>query len=242
MEITTLYDGRLQCSQHKEGYRFSVDALLLGHFFHGGKEEKVLDLCCGSGIVGLILCYRSTGEIHSITGLEVQESLAILAKKNCSLNSFASKMNVVQGDFRSVLDYFPAESFSAVVCNPPFYSPETGRPSKNKEAHIARHQVNGTLAELCRAAAVAVKNRGRVCMIYPADRLVELFSCLAASRLVPKRIQAVYSYPDQEAEARLMLVEAVKNGGASCRVLAPFYIYTEKNGPYSEPMAELYKN
>ncbi|HSH13650.1 MAG TPA: hypothetical protein VLA15_07870, partial [Desulfurivibrionaceae bacterium] len=54
----TLFAGRLNCRQHRGGYRFSVDAVLLAHFFAPRSDESLIDLGCGCGIIPLILAYR----------------------------------------------------------------------------------------------------------------------------------------------------------------------------------------
>ncbi len=40
---------------------------------------------------------------------------------------------------------------------------------------------------------------------------------------------------------RLVLIEAVKNGGKGSEILPPFYIYDHKEGDYSEAMQKMYK-
>jgi tRNA1Val (adenine37-N6)-methyltransferase len=60
-------------------------------------------------------------------------------------------------------------------------------------------------------------------------------------RLVPKRLQPVYSCPE-DAEARLVLIEAVKNGGEGLRFLPPLYIYQRKDGPYSPELERMYED
>jgi tRNA1(Val) A37 N6-methylase TrmN6 len=79
-----------------------------------------------------------------------------------------------------------------------------------------------------------------VVFVYPAVRCNTLLSALQQHRLTPKRIQPIYSYPGT-AGARLILVEAVKNGGEQCDILAPFYIYEHKNGDYAPAMLALYR-
>ena len=66
----TLFNGRLVCRQHRNGYRFSLDAVLLAHFCQPASRDKVLDLGCGCGVIGLVLCYRHP-EVQ-VTGLELQ--------------------------------------------------------------------------------------------------------------------------------------------------------------------------
>lgn len=233
-----LFDGGLRCRQHRRGYRFSVDAILAAHFTAPSPAAHILDLGAGCGIIGLICLYRWRQRIASLSCLELQSGLAALAAGNMLRNGFAATARTVQGDLRSILDYFPAESFTQVICNPPFYRKNSGRANQNEESFLARHQVQCTLPEVTAAAAAVVKNRGRVVCVYPAPGLSSLFAALNQSRLAPRRMQMVHSYP--EAAARLVLVESVKNGGEVVQVLPPLYVYESCRGPYSKEMQKLY--
>lgn len=236
----TLFAGALHCLQYRDGYRFSIDPVLLAHFVRLNTHEHILDLGAGCGVIGLILLYRASNSIASLTAFELQERLAGLARENIVLNQFQNKMEVVEGDLRNIKQFLNPESFSTILCNPPFYTPGSGRQSKNKEAEIARHQVNCSLPEVVSAAAVAVRNRGKVLMVYPANGLATLLLLLEQQRLRVKRMQLVYSYPGSSTGARLVLVEAVKNGGEGVDIMEPFYIYDKKDGAYTKGMQQFY--
>lgn len=242
MEISrdTLFDGRLVCLQHTAGYRFSVDAVLAAHFQPPEKGASVLDLGSGCGIVSLIVMYRWAKRIREIAALEVQPQLAELTRRNFAENGFSGQCRAVAGDLRNILDYFPPESFSRVICNPPFYRQGSGRTNVDSESLLARHQVLAGLSDIVMAAAAVVKTGGSAVFVYPAEGLGELVGEMGRSRLVMKRLQCVYSYPEPAGSARLVLVSAVKNAGSGARILPPFYIYARKNGGYSEEMASLY--
>lgn len=233
----TLYNGRLICHQHKDGYRFSVDAILAAHFCSPKPDDTVLDLCCGCGVIGLILCHRFP-EL-TVCGLELQPPLGRLARMNVDSNTFNDRFSIQEGDLRRIREIRKPEEFDLVICNPPYRRVLSGRVNTYKEAAIARHELTASLREVVRAAAYCVKNRKEVVFVYPATRAGSLISELTAARLIPKRIQPVYSYPGCET-ASLVLVEAVKNGGEQSNILAPFYIYAEKNGEYSEEMQFAY--
>ncbi len=232
----TLFAGRLACLQHRDGYRFAVDAILLAHFAAPRPGEKVLELCAGNGVVSLIMAYREPR--LAITALELQPQLVGLLRSNVALNHFEERITAVEGDCRSLADHVVPAGFDRVVMNPPYRKVASGRQNPDDEASRARHEVSLSLDEAVAAMAVAVKNRGRCVMVYPAGRLASLVAALKAQRLEPKRLQMVYSYPGDA--GRLVLLEAVKNGGEELAVLPPFFIYQAAGGPYSDEMVSLY--
>ncbi len=238
--IDSLFDGRLVCMQPSRGYRYSIDSLLLADFASVEDNDNILDLGCGCGIVGLIMLFSRKANIKKITGLELQQDLSELATKNAEINGFGSKYRVVRGDLKAIKTFFAAESFSSMVCNPPFYTSFSGRKSADKQSLIARHQVCSNTSQVMAAASYVVKNRGNVSIVFPAEGLVELVCAMEKMKLQPKRMQMVYSYPEKESSAKLVLIEAVKNGGAGIKIQPPLYIYEKKNGPYSAEMKKIY--
>lgn len=235
----TLFNGRLICRQHREGYRFSVDSMLVAHFCRPGKaSRRVLDLGTGSGIISLILAYRHPG--LDVIGLEIQTKLADLAADNARANNFAERVEIINGDLRYIKRLVQAESFDLVVSNPPYGTPGRGRVNPLTERARARHEIDAELDDIVKAASFGVKNRGTAVFVYPAVRATRLLVSLQKFKFSPKKLQAVYSYPEDD-RARLVLVEAVKNGGEELRILPPFYIYSAKNGAYSEEMQKIYE-
>ncbi len=233
----SLFNGGLICRQYGDGYRFSVDSILAAHFCRLHGSERVLDLGCGSGVIGLILA-----RLHPDTrlvGLELQQDLAGLCAVNVRDNHLQSRCSAVCGDARFIGRYVDAESFDLVVCNPPYRKIGSGRVNRTGEAAIARHELKANLDDMLAAAAFSVKNKGQVAFVYPAVRLASLVAGMHQHALVPRRLQPVYSYPEAE-QATLVVVEAVKNGGEGCGLLPPLYIYTGKNMGYSPEMKKLY--
>ena len=233
----TLFQGRLQCRQYRQGYRFSVDAILAAHFSPPVSGQCVLDLGCGSGIIGLIVALLHPDVF--VAGLELQDELAALATDNASRNGLSGRFAVTRGNVQSIASLYPPEAFDLVICNPPYRKRLSGRVNQTGQAAIARHELTAGLADFVRASAYCVKNKGRVVFVYPAGRCSALLAALAHNRLVLKRLQPVYSYPEA-VEAKLILAEAIKNGGEHCELMAPFYLYERKHGRYSQAMQALY--
>ncbi len=236
----TLFDGSLTCRQHLDGYRFSIDSVLLAHFPKIRTKEHILDLGTGCGVVGLVLCYRHAEKQVSVTGLELQSALANLARENISANRYENTFSVIDGSLQDYRSLIEPESFSLVTANPPFFTSGTGRLSSNREVMTARHQEEGGLALFIEAASYSLKNRGRVSFVYPADQAASLVCAFRKHRLVPKRMRIVYSYPGIK-RASLLLIEGVKNGGTGMDILDPLYIYEYRNGPYSKAVMAMFQ-
>lgn len=241
ISVDRLFDGRMICLQPRRGYRYSIDSILLAHFTAVESGDFILDLGCGCGIIGLIMTLWHQARLRGVVGLELQPELARLAGKNVELNGFGSMFFIVRGDLRLIRSTFTAESFSRVVCNPPFYTSSSGRQTKDRQARIARHQICSSTDQMTAAAAYAVRNKGVVSIVFPAQGLAELICSLEKVRLRIKRMQPVFSYPSHSTCAELVLVEARKNGGQGMKVDPPFYIYKEKNGDYSDEMQNIYR-
>lgn len=233
----TLFDGNLSCTQSREGYRFSIDAVLLAHFTAPRRQDQVLDLGAGCGVVSLILAYRHPA--IALTCLEIQDSLAELISHNIARNDLADRMRLVLGDLRCIEKLLPVGVFDLVVCNPPYYGLGRGHQNPQDEQAVARHELKASLPDIVQAAAFALRTKGRLVMVYPAARGAALLASLRQRGLEPKRLQAVYPFPG--ADASLLLVEALKGGGEELTVLPPFYVYTHRGGGYSPALAAMYR-
>ena len=238
----SLFEGELICYQHQKGYRFSIDSVLVAHFVEVRKNDRILDLGTGSGIICMLLLYRWRDRIGEVSGIEIQQGLAELAGKNFQANNLEQFGRIMQGDIKEIDKLVKPESYDKIVCNPPFYNPASGRTNENPEAQLARHQILATLQDFLCASAFAVKNGGVVSFVYPAEQICEFISSAKKVRLEIKKIQFVYSYPGKSAIARLALVQCLKNGGGGTVIPPPLYVYCEKNGAYSAEILDFYRN
>lgn len=211
--------------QSRRGYRFSMDSLLLAGFATVKSGDRVLDLGTGCGIILLALLAEKPAS-YSV-GLEIQEHLASQASRNAILNRLEDKMGVVRGDLRSI----PLRRgyWDLAVCNPPYRRNKTGRINPDPERAIARHEILAGIGDILEAARLLLKAKGRLAMIYPSARLVDLLARMRGAGLEPKRIQMVH--PQVFQEAKLALVEASCRGRPGASILPPIL----DQGPYSIP-------
>ncbi|AEB07919.1 Methyltransferase type 11 [Desulfobacca acetoxidans DSM 11109] len=227
--------GRLWVIQKKQGYRFSLDAVLLSGLTDLREPEKVVDLGAGCGILALLLACRFPNS--SFVGVELQPSLAALAVRNVRLNGFEGRIEIVQSDMQSLLQLYPPSSFEVVVSNPPYRPLASGRLNPAAERAIARHELQGSLELTARISQHLLGYGGRLYLIYPARRLVHLCRGLRLHRLEPKKMRLIHSLPGEEAS--LVWIEARKGGREDLKVLPPLVIYRGP-GHYSPEMEKIF--
>ena len=229
--------NRLRIIQKKRGYRFSVDALLIAHFTDLRDGDDLIDLGTGSGIIALILAQRF--RCGRVLGIEIQDELVAIAKRNVILNGLAGRIEVRRGDVRFPDTFCGPQSFSAAVFNPPYRRLRSGRTNPDPEKAVARHEIEGTVADFLTAAVYALRPEGRVYAIYPAVRMAELIARMRECRMEPKRLQLVHSRLDGEGE--FVLVEGVKGGREGLNVAPPLFIHQDAGG-YTPEMAEILRD
>lgn len=232
METTLDSIRDIKLYQYRHGYRFSVDALLLYSFVNLKRVSKIADLGAGSGIVGLLLAKKYPDA--EVTLFELQDSLVRLAEKNITLNSLEDRVRVIKTDIREIKT---RHCFDLIVSNPPFRGVKSGLISRGEERAIARHEISLKLPELIDAVSHLSMAKGRFCIIYHPNRLLELIETMKKRGLEPKRLRFVHS--NASSEAKMVLLEAVSGGRSGMKVERPFYIY-KKDGSYTDEMKGVY--
>lgn len=225
----------LKLYQNRNGYRFSVDPLLLFSFVNVKHVKDSADLGAGSGIIGLLLAKAYPHS--SVLLVELQESLYRLARKNIALNNLEHTVQAVLADIKDIRKDLKPMSCDLVISNPPFRKPKAGRISSAEERAVARHEIKLSLGELAKSASHLLRSRGRFFVIYHPERILEMVDTLRQNNLEPKRIRFVHN--DADSESKIVLVEAVKEGRAGIKIEKPLLIYN-RNGSYSDEVKRMY--
>lgn len=185
-------------------FPLGADSLALGEFALPRPGDRVLDLGCGAGLL-LVLCARRAPGL-TLAGVELDPAAAALARENLRDNGLEGE--IVTGDLRQ----WPRRNWAdLVVSNPPWYPQGSGRPGGPGRMEEC------TLAQLCAAAAAAVRGKGRFALVHRPERLTEALVCLRQAGLEPKRLQLCRSRPDKPPYA--VLAEAVKGGRPGLEIL-----------------------
>ncbi len=233
--LDAIGEGEVRLLQRKAGYRFNLDAVLLADFAMrprgGSRRLSVIDLGTGCGVIALLL--KSRRPVWSVAALELQPSLADLARRNAELNGL--DLRVVEGDLRAPPPDL-GRDFDLVVANPPFFAAGGGHRSPDDEKAIARQEWSATADDLARATKRLLKSNGAFCVVYPAGRLPHLFSALAKHGLTPTGLRAVH--PRFDAPAGVVLVEARPESKRPLAVGPPLVVH-DADGPFGSEVATM---
>jgi tRNA1Val (adenine37-N6)-methyltransferase len=233
----SILNGALTVVQPRNGYRFSIDSVLLGRFVRVRRRDRVLELGAGCGAISVMIA--ALWLPREIVAVEIQPDLAALAERNAALNRLDS-IRVINADLRArQLEGLAASSFDVIVANPPYRALHSGRRSPHPGRRLAREETAATLADFVAAAKRYAVNCAKAAFVFDASRSAELLRCLAAHSLEPKRIRFVH--PRSDAPATTILVEARKGGGIEVTVEPPLILY-DRPGVYSDEARDLMQN
>ncbi|WP_457622533.1 tRNA1(Val) (adenine(37)-N6)-methyltransferase [Persephonella sp.] len=230
--------GKIKVIQKKEGYRFSLDSVLLSAFPQiTRKKAKIIDLGTGSGIIILLLSLRYPElEYHA---LELQEDLYDIARRNFSLNKL--NVNLIKGNVRDIKKLLPPQSFDYVITNPPYFRREFTRKSIEEES-LARYEISASIEDFVKAGSYLLKDKGRFYMIYPTERLSTVTRLVTENRIQPKRYRFIH--PTVDEKATHFLLEGMRSGKEGGEIVEkPLIIYDKSNiKKYSKEVEFLLEN
>ncbi len=225
----TFFNGSIQVTQPKDGYRFSLDAVLLAAAVQPKTGETVVDLGTGCAIISLILAYRYPQ--ICIWAVELQEALVAFARSNVAANQFQDRIAVIKEDVRQLSADRVAGPVDWVVCNPPFYPVGSGRINPNDQKAMARHEISLDLVDLLKTVRRLLRTGGQFAIIYPSERTVALLCQMRTMGIEPKWMQTVQSTQDDS--AKWVMVKGVMSGNPGLKVDRPQIIY-RSDGTYTE--------
>ncbi len=225
-------NGNIVLKQPQNGYRFSIDAVVLAHRVRPLEAEIVLDLGTGCGVIPLILAFRHASV--RLVGVEIQTDLADLARQNVAANGLADRIHIVTKDMRRLTPAEIGGPVDVVVANPPYRKLASGRINADTQRAIARHELKVDLQQVLQSARRMLKPFGRFFVIYPCLRAVDLIAGMRSAGLEPKALMTIHS--GESLPARLVTIMAVKGGRPGLEVDPPLHLY-DQNGSYTKRVA-----
>jgi tRNA1Val (adenine37-N6)-methyltransferase len=151
-----------QFKQFSVSHEFSsmkvgTDAVLLGAFIQTEKQEKILEVGTGCGVVALMLAQKG----NRVLAIDIHAPSVEEAQQNFSNSVFAPLL------IADEIDFFKLQApvkFDRIVSNPPFFQNSLQAPDEARNA--ARHALNDWVKRFWERAH---KLTGRVNVIIPVE-------------------------------------------------------------------------
>lgn len=197
--------------QNPNLYCFTSDSVLLANFAKAKQTDKVVDLCSGSGIVGILMQAKTKASYVYL--VEIQNELADMSKRSIIYNNLQDKFCVINKTLQNIHKEI-GTGFDVVVCNPPYKQAGGNKLSQNQSINICKHEITVTLEEIVLEASKLLKFGGYFYIINKEERLTDLICYLRKYNLEPKQIEIAKG---NDGNSRV-LVKAKKGGKSGVKI------------------------
>lgn len=214
-KIESLMLGDLKIIQNDNLYKFTSDSVILSRFAPMGKK-RVLDLCSGSGIVGLHYYGVNLSNPPTLVTLcEIQPSLAKMSEKSVELNDLSKVFEVCN----IPLQQFKGRDYDLVLCNPPYQKAGSGFSPLDEHISTCRTELKVALKEIVDAAYCTLKSGGCFSICHKAERAAELVFEAVKRGFGPSKLTPVSAKSGEE--PYLVLCEFVKDRKPTFKLTLP---------------------
>lgn len=225
----------LEIIQHPGKFCFGIDAVLLSAFAEVRKNESVIDLCTGTGILPLLLSAKTPAK--HIDALELQPESANMAARSVQWNQLDEQINIYEGDVCSASSQLGRGKYHVVTVNPPYMNDKHGLTNPNIPLAIARHEIRCNLEDVIRESSLLLRPKGRFYMVHRPFRLADIIVLMRQYHLEPKKLRLVHPFADRE--PNMVLIEGVRDGKPMIKVQPPLIVY-DAPGRYTDEVKSMY--
>lgn len=160
--------GDWRIYQLKGGHRFSADDVLTAWTAARARPQadRLLDLGCGIGSVGLLTLWALRVNQPRLVGLEVQQLSYDLAKRTVIHNGLSEQVELRLGDLRDESRLSDVGRFQIVTGSPPYFPLDKATVSPHPQRAAARCELHGDVFDYCRTAARHLEDDGRFVFVH----------------------------------------------------------------------------
>lgn len=211
--LDDLQFNNLYIIQNEQGYCFTSDAIALANFVRVPKNGKVVDLCSGSGVIGILV--QAKNIVADVKLVELQGALADMSKRSIEYNKLEN-IEVINKPLQGVAEIIGKGVYDVVVCNPPYKKQGTAtRLSENETIAIAKHELKVTLDEIVKESARLLKFGGDFYIVNKEERLTDILVSARSYGLEPKELVLLHQ---GEKNDDVIMVRARKGGKSGLKI------------------------
>lgn len=223
LKFEIINEYNLKIYQDDRFFKYGLDSVELAKFVYKNennnnkKKIKIIDVCSGSGIVGLII--QRMFDLKKIFFLEKQEYFVNLNKKNAEENLTKEEFEILNWDLINIKDEKIKQienSFDIITVNPPYKKYNSGINSSNVIKTIAKKEEENFLESLFKFSKKILKENGKMYMVNRPDRIVDICFFARKYKLEPKIMQII---TNDKNTPKLILIQFVKNGGEFLKII-----------------------
>lgn len=214
--MNDLFDySNLKIYQYVEGFKFSLDSILLAEYVKITKKtKKILDLCSGNASIPLILSTKTDAHIDAF---EIQKEVYELAIKSIDYNNLTKQITTYNDDVNNIDNYLKGIKYDIITCNPPYFKVDSKNHINDTEAlAIARHELKINLDDIFRIAANHLDDKGELYLVHRVTRLDEIIIIANKYNLNVKNVELIKT--KEESKPYIVLVRCIKNSKLGIKI------------------------
>jgi tRNA1(Val) A37 N6-methylase TrmN6 len=222
-----LLGGSIQICQPKDGFRATIDTVLMAASVPAAGGHRIFEAGSGNGAAAICLGHRVPSS--EITGIEIQPNMVTLAGHNIRLNQLQKKVKVMIGDIGGPPPPMLRGPFDHAMANPPFLGTNEGRVPNQTETAIAKTFGTTDFSDWIAGIHLQLKRKGTLTLVWRADKL---HLAIAALMLEFGDIRVFPLWPKPGRPAKRVLVRARK-GVKTPMTLLPGLVLHQADGSYT---------
>jgi tRNA1(Val) A37 N6-methylase TrmN6 len=174
VSVDDFLGGAVRLIQPKDGYRVSMDTVMLAAAVPAKVGQTVLEGGIGTGGAAICLARRLEGVM--IHGIDQQDDMLDFARRNAAFNGLDDRIQCEKGCVTDLSG--PQSRYDHVMVNPPYLSAGKAIRPPSETKGLAHMEKTATLKDWMRFAVHKVKNKGTITVIIRADRMDEVIAHL----------------------------------------------------------------
>jgi len=220
--LNDLFDyDNLKIYQYVEGFKFSLDSILLAEYVKiTSKTKNILDFCSGNASIPLILSTKTNAHIDAF---EIQESIYNLAIKSVNYNQLNNQISIYNSDIKEIDNYVKGKKYDIITCNPPYFKVDSDEHINiTLELAIARHELKIRLEDIFNIASRYLNDKGEFYLVHRVNRLDEIIILANQYNLNVKNVELIKTKED--GKPYILLVRCIKNSKLGIKINKEKYI------------------